>query len=107
MLLCKTRYEGTISLKEIKNDYILKDINVKYHFIIKPLKINENITVINSNFRNPIYSIYPNILIFTSKDLFYIDLLAEKVNLFTGISFNEDKKELYYEKMMDIIILYI
>ena len=31
--------EGIFSLKEIKSDIILRDINIKYNFIIKPVKL--------------------------------------------------------------------
>ena len=98
LLLCKAKKEGIVSLKEINNDNILKDINVKYNFIIKPVNINENITVINSTFKDPIVSIYPSILDFTSKDIIYIDLFVEEGFFFTGISFNEDEEDLYCVK---------
>ena len=47
--------EGILSLKEIKNDFILDNINIKYNFIITPVNINENITVFNSYNRGLIY----------------------------------------------------
>ena len=98
LLLCRTRNEGILSLKEIKNDIIANDINVKYNFIIKPVNINENITVFNSYNEAHIFSIYPSILDFTSKDNFniYLFVFGDSTNL-TKFSFNE-KEDLKCEK---------
>ena len=104
LLICQPKQDGILSLKEIKNDYIIKDINVQYNFIIKPVNINEKMTIIDTKFRSFIISIYPSILDFTSKDIVYIDLLIndDEDDLCTKISFNEDEEDLYCEKLNSI-----
>ena len=98
MLLCKAEREEILSLKEIKNDIILNNINIKYNFIIKPVNINEKITVINSYNEAHIFGIYPYILDFTSKDSFYIDLFVIGDSTNFKFSFN-GKEDLYCEKL--------
>ena len=67
--------DDILSLKEIKENIILININAKYNFIILPVDIKETITFIsNPTFSYPIIQgIYPNILDFTS--IIYIKLI--------------------------------
>ena len=67
--------DDILSLKEIKENIILNNINAKYNFIILPVDIKETITFIsNPTFSYPIIQgIYPNILDFTS--IIYIKLI--------------------------------
>ena len=74
LIFCNAINEGIFSLKEIKNDIILRDINIKYYFIIKPVHINKNITVINETAKHLTEAIYPMVLDFTKNDYAYINL---------------------------------
>ena len=97
LLLCEGKYEDILSLKEIENEIRLNEINTKYNFIIQPVKNIETITIINTKYSLPIItSIYPNILNFTEKDSFEIDLYLERrqSTQLEGITFNEKAENL-------------
>ena len=105
IILCASSYnhKDEISLKEIKNDYAINDINIKYNFIIKPVNNNQKINIINSDYSYPIIaSIYPNILDFTSNDSFDIDLYLDEPKNVTGITFNEEVEDLKCENLIKI-----
>jgi len=41
LVICKTTEEGEFSLVETENPIVLDDINIKYNFIIQPIKNTE------------------------------------------------------------------
>ena len=92
LILCETRSEGILSLKEIKNDYIVNNTTAKYNFIIKLSNITKNITINNSYNEALIFSVYPTILDFSSKDLIYIDIIVTNLAYHPEISFNGKEK---------------
>ena len=102
LLLCSPKNEGVYSLKEIKNEIRITDINYKYNFIISPVTNNEKATVSNIDSNEPlILSIYPNILDFNKKDLiqidiFFIFLMGGEYTL-DRFSYNEDAEYLKCE----------
>ena len=103
LLLCETnKQEKELLLKEIENVYLLKDINIKYNFILLPVNINQKIQVLDdTNSYSYISYFYPNILNFELKNSFEIDLIMlypEKVN---GITFNEDAEDLKCENFIE------
>ena len=99
LIFCNAINEGIFSLKEIKSDIILRDINIKYNFIIKPVHINKNITVINETAKHLIEAIFPMVLDFTKNDYVYINLFLGEEWFFTGVTFNEDAEDLQCEKL--------
>ena len=76
LLLCLSRGEGIYSLKEIKNEIRITDINYKYNFIILPVVNNEKAIVSNNESNVPnILNINPKILDFNKIDLIQIDII--------------------------------
>ena len=105
LILCESNYKhkDEISLKEIKNNYIINNINAKYNFIIKPVNNNQKINIINNDYTYSIIpTIYPNILDFTSNDSFDIDLYYNDPKNLTGITFNEEAEDLKCEDLINI-----
>ena len=102
LLLCLPNHEGVYSLKEIKNEIRITDINYKYNFIILPVINNEKAIVSNIDSNEPlILSIYPNVLDFNKKDLiqidiFFIFLMGGEYTL-DRFSLNEDEEYLKCE----------
>ena len=92
LLLCETnKQENELLLKEVENVYLLKDINIKYNFILLPININQKIQVLNeTNSYSYISYFYPNILNFELKNSFEIDLIMKNPEKVKGITFNED-----------------
>ena len=102
LLLCKPENEGYLALEEIKNDTLQNNINTKYNFIIQPVNNNEIIKATSFGNYYPITSIYPNILDFTSKDLYTIDIVNEVPTSLDQITFNEEKEDLKCEDLIHI-----
>ena len=75
LLLCNMNYGNntTFTLSEIKKEMKLENINMKYNFIIKPVKNDEKINYSsNRKIGGQIFSIHPNILDFTKKDSYSV-----------------------------------
>ena len=106
LILCESSYnhKDEISLKEIKNNYIINNINAKYNFIIKPVNNNQKINIINNDYTYSIIpTIYPNILDFTSNDSFDIDLYLDEQKNVAGVTFNQDVEDLKCENLTNIL----
>ena len=101
LLLCFALKEGIYSLKEIKNEIIISDINYKYNFIILPVINNEKFTVTNDKSHIPlILNNNPKILDFNKIDLIQIDIiLLMEGNAYASdaFSFKEDAENLNCE----------
>jgi len=101
LLLCSVLKEGIYSLKEIKNEIIISDINYKYNFIILPVINNEKATVNNYISSIPfILNNNPKILDFNKIDLIQIDiifLMERNPYASDAFSFKEDAENLNCE----------
>jgi hypothetical protein len=102
-LLCLAEFgsSGDYSLSEIKQEIKLENINLKYNFIIKPVK-NEEIINCNSKDRDGglIYSIFPDILDYTKKDSYKV-IFGGGVSYLKGLAIEPNLKDLdcYYDKI--------
>ena len=109
LLLCTLKYENSnnFTLSEIKEEIKLEDINMKYNFIIKPVKNAEIINYSsNGNIGGVIYSIHPNILDFTKKDSYSVGF-GGGVKHLTGLAIEPNLKNLectYDEVYIDCTI---
>ena len=87
-LLCTMNYENNknFTLSEIKEEMKLENINMKYNFIIKPVKNNEKINYSSRNdIGGHIYSIHPNILDFTKKESYSV-VFGGKISYLRGLA---------------------
>ena len=82
LLLCKFESEGTYSLKPTENQTQLNNINIKYNFIILPIKNNETF-IITEEYNTFIFNSYPRILDFRFTD---------KINITFTLTSIEDSK---------------
>ena len=73
-----------------------KSLKTKYNFRIQPMKKND--TFIAGAYNDSyIAKIYPEILDFTSRNSYQIEIFSRDSNLLTGITFNEKKEDLKCE----------
>ena len=97
IMFCLARSDiRTLYLKEIKNEIPINSLNNKYNFNIQPVNNNE-IFKIGDSTSSIIYSIYPEVLNFTQKDTFIIRFFIYFPSIYTGITFNENSKDLKCE----------
>ena len=96
LIVCWTR-DGTFWLKEIKNETILDDVNIKYNFRIQPVNNTKKIISDKEQKSSFIFCLYPEILDFTKEDILTVDYIVGKRDLLTGITFNEDADDLICE----------
>ena len=102
LILCQARKEGVISMKEIKDQIKLNEINHKYNFIILPVVNNETVTISRTLSYSVISGIYPTILDFSTKDTIQFDLFMDEPNKLDGISFNENAENLKCDNLENI-----
>ena len=75
LILCYSYYEEkTYVLKEITQEIIVDDLNVKYNFRIQPTSNNEPIQFSGKE-SDSILMMYPNILDFKLKDIYSINII--------------------------------
>ena len=95
-IICSVHEEGNYFLKEITEEKIYNNINVKYNFRIQPIKNTEKI-YFEIKDGTAIIWLYPQIMNFTEKDTCYIKYSTEVPKYFNGITFNEDAEDLNCE----------
>ena len=97
LILCYSYYEEkTYVLKEITQEIIVDDLNVKYNFRIQPMSNNEPIQFSGKE-SDSILMMYPNILDFKLKDIYSINIInREDYNMIGlyGLTFNENASDL-------------
>ena len=99
IMICRAESKiRTLSLKEIKNEIQLDDINIKYNFRIQPINNNEIFTI-GDYTSSIIYAINPEILNFTEKDTIIIRYSIFYPDAYTGITFNENAPDLICEDL--------
>ena len=90
-MICTTDkfIDTPLSLKEIKEEIILDNINYNYNYRIQPAQIMEKFTLLNS-YSNQIYYINPVFFNFTKNNSYSIEIIGDfKDDIkFEGISFN-------------------
>ena len=102
LIVCITKEVGTYHLKNITEEIILNEINLKYNFRIQPFQSLENIES-KTNVGSQIDWIYPEILDFTKKDTYEILYYIEFPNKLNGFTFNENEGDLDCSKVGDNI----
>ena len=90
---------GVFWLKEIKEEIILDNINIKYNFRIQPVNITKKIISDRGEKGSLIFFLYPEILDFTKEDVLTVDYVIEDPDYLTGITFNEDAEDLVCETL--------
>ena len=98
LLVCFVK-DGVFWLKEIEEEIILDDINIKYNFRIQPVNNNKKIISDRGEKGSAIYFLYPEILDFTKEDILTVDYFIENPDSLTGITFNEDAEDLICETL--------
>ena len=93
LVVCFVPGEGTNWLKEITEEQIYDNLNIKYNFRLQPVNIEDKIDAkkISSTF---IYYFYPPELDFTKDDSLIIEYNMKSPTHSTGITFNENKPDL-------------
>ena len=91
--------DGVFWLKEIKEEIILNDINIKYNFRIQPVNNNKKIITDRREEGSFIFYLYPEILDFTKKDILTVDYHIENPDSLKGITLNEDAEDLVCETL--------
>ena len=92
-LMCEVNWADTVSLKEITQEIIFREINVKYNFRIQPYKfekfnVNENVN------RGKIPLIYLEIFDFSKKDELDFYVYSPYPENVKGLSYNENGDKL-------------
>ena len=95
-IVCFISENGTNWLKEITEEKIYNEINVKYNFRIQPVKNTEEIYYERES-GSFIFYLYPEILNFTQTESLIIEYLIESPNSLNGITFNENSQDLNCE----------
>jgi hypothetical protein len=98
LLVCWVK-DGVFWLKEIKEEIILDNINIKYNFRIQPVNNIKKIISDRGEKGSFIMFLYPEILDFTKEDILTVDYVIENPNSLTGITLNEDAEDLICETL--------
>ena len=94
-LLCSIRESKSFNIIDFEG-FEEKDLNYKYNFILKPVKVNANISNINEDYNN-VVSIYPETLDFSKVDSLKIYLnTGERIE---NIRLNEAGNDLVCEEI--------
>ena len=89
---------GKCWLKEINEEIVINNTNIRYNFRIQPTKNQERIYNSKGDKGTFIYDIYPEILDFTKNDSLYMYYHAKFSSNLKGITFNKDNEDLSCEK---------
>ena len=93
LLVCFFNRVGEYWLKEITRDIIIES-HFKYKFIIKPVKLYDKLYLDSGLDGSFIFMLYPEVLDFTKKDSLIVEYAIEDPKYLTGITFNENEKDL-------------
>lgn len=86
---------GTFSLAEIKEEIILKDVNIKYEFIVVPVKNKEYFYCKSINSYFYINYVFTEVLDFSSSDSLTIEYYFDKSPRdVKGLTFNKNSTDL-------------
>ena len=100
LLICFANRKGGYYLKEITEDIQLDtNLNIKYNFIIKPVKILDKLELDRDKEGSFIMFFTPEVLDFTEKDSLTIEYYIRNPASLTGITFNEKKGDLACENL--------
>ena len=103
LLACSLDSTGTYKLGNIQKEIVI-DKNIKYKFIIQPVKNEEKIDYSKKDNGASIMWLYPKILNFTSQDTLYIVYSSESADYLKGMTFNKDKGDLSCKKMKNSLL---
>ena len=98
LLVCFVE-DGIFWLKDIKEEIILDDINIKYNFRIQPVTNTKKIISDRNENGSFIFFLYPEILDFTKEDILNVDYVIKHPDSLTGLTFNEDAEDLTCETL--------
>ena len=91
--MCEVNWADTVSLKEITQEIIFREINVKYNFRIQPHKFEKfNINV--NAYGGKMKDIYPEIFDFSKKAELNFYVYSVNPQNIKGLSYNENGDEL-------------
>ena len=93
LLVCFVNNEGTNWLKEITQEQIYDDLNIKYNFRIQPVNNEEKIYSKRGS-GTLIFWTHPEVLDFTKSDSLIIEYGMENPDSLIGITFNENAQDL-------------
>ena len=93
----------TSSLDEITEEIVLKNINIKYNFRIRPVKNDEIITIDSLKSGSFIESRYPDILDFRKSESLTVFFFMKEANALDGITLNENSTDLECENVNKIL----
>ena len=94
LIVCFPPDIGTCWLDEIKTERNISNANLKYNFIIQPVKNVEKIYHSNTDRGVYIDSLFPETLYFSSNSYLYIYYVSKEPEVLKGITFNKDKGDL-------------
>ena len=98
LLVCFINRVGEYWLKEITEDIKIES-DLKYNFIIKPVKLSDKLYLNSGLSGSFIFFFYPEVIDFSKKDTFTVDYYIEEPKSLTGITFNENEKDLVCENL--------
>ena len=98
MIVCFPPSIGKCWLKGTRAEIIINNVHIKYNFIIQPFKNEEKIYHSKNDPGTYIKKMYPEILDFTKRDSFYVYYDSKDIKYLKGITFNEDKGDLFCEE---------
>ena len=100
LFLCQARKYGNYSLGEITEDIPLDNINIKYNFILKPVKNEEEFIV---KYYSGYFGVtYPLLLDFTKNDNLIVEYYGVNPDRSEGIRLNPDAEELECENEIEV-----
>ena len=95
LIVCFINNEGTNWLKEITQEKIFDNLNIKYKFRIQTVNNEEKINCkTRTGMGTFIFYNYPYILDFTKSDSFTVEYGMENPKSLVGLTFNENSKDL-------------
>ena len=97
LIFCQGDIGYEFWLKEIKQEIIIENPNINYNFIIMPVKTPNKIS--KGGKVSEIYWFIPEVLDFSKTDSFNVMLYCENSELITGITINEEEKDLVCEDL--------
>ena len=93
LLLCLALEAGKYSLKETTSEIPIDNVNIKYTFIIKPIKYTKEAQVFSGQGSYFFYN-YPEVLDFTKQDSFEIILITQYIDYIEKLKLNPDGDDL-------------
>ena len=102
LMVCFVSQKGKISLKEITQEIVLDNLNIKYNFRIQPVKNEEFIYKESAKGSFIMYN-YPYTLDFSKSESLSVFYAIENPNSLTGLTYNENKEDLSCQVIGTII----